>query len=144
MSVSDRHAHGYEPRFDVDGPFGHQGELWYLTLIDALEAGSHEVKTDAVFADTRNLFIEFEHDPGHTGTYRPSGISVTTAEFWVFKLGQSAACLVMSTELLRALVTVPGVDIKDGGKKGSCPTHGYVLPFAYLVRAAAQPPETWA
>lgn len=140
MSTLDRHAHGYEPRFDIDGPYGHQGELWYLTVLDAMTTGSVEVKTDDVFGRTGNLYVEYEADKGARGLYEPSGIAITEADFWAFKLGPSPACLVMSTDLLRAFVATPGIRTASC-VRGSCPTNGYLLPFRYLIQAAAEAGE---
>ena len=53
---------GYEPRFDIDLRRGQVGEQQTLNVIDALQQGRVEVKTDYGSNMTGNLYIEFEKE----------------------------------------------------------------------------------
>lgn len=79
--MSDLMPTGYHPDFDIDLKFGQEGERSVYAAIRAMNQGTVEVKTER-YANG-NLFIE-THQGGGSGTYRPSGINVTKAEFWVY------------------------------------------------------------
>lgn len=140
MTTSDRNAIGYEPRFDIDAEYGRQGELFVTRIIDALKNNSVEVKRDGQVGYTGNLYVEYECDKGRRGQFQPSGISTTQADLWAFVFGDAPACLVVSTDLLRALIRSPGIKIAEE-RDGSCPTRGYVLSaqwVMYSIRAFAR------
>lgn len=136
MSTSeDRRAAGYEPRFDLDYEFGAQGELFAARLVDSLKNDRVEVKHDDKTCVTRNLYVEFEHDPGRRGRFVPSGIATTQCEWWMFVLDNPHTALVISTGLLRMLVSDPRV-AQGHQERGSCPTRGYLLPIQWAVQAS--------
>jgi hypothetical protein len=140
MTALDRNSDGYEPRFDIDAEYGRQGELFVTRIIDALKKDSVEVKRDGKVGETGRLYVEFEHDPGRRGIYKPSGISTTHADLYAFVFGDAPSCLVVSTELLRALIKAPGIQVKEE-THGSCPTRGYVVSVQWLmysIRAVAR------
>lgn len=136
MSAADRHSDGYEPRFDIDAEYGMQAELFAVRLIDSLKNNTVEVKRDGKAADSFNVYVEFEHDPGRRGKFKPSGIDRPDgADLWLFVLSDPHLALVISRDLLRMLVNHP--DIRVGNQtRGSCPTRGYLLPIRYLVQAS--------
>jgi hypothetical protein len=126
------------PDLDEDALDGYQGELFVRRMRDALRVGSVEVKRDSVFQRTGNLYIEYAHDPGRRGEYKPSGIARTKAQLWVhvLHLGATEAALVFPVNLLkelcRPLIEAGKVGAEDSG---SCPTRGVLLPMCYAAQA---------
>lgn len=132
MSTADRNADGYEPRFDVDYDYGRQGELWVTSVAEALKHDRVEVKRDAKFLDTGNLYVEFECR-GRDGVWRPSGISVTETELWVFVLGDSQMAFVIPTAVLREVSLRLRAQGRIGQETdGSNPTKGVLLKLSHL------------
>lgn len=128
----DRFAKGYEPRWDIDAELGRQGELFVASAIEALKSGAAvEVKTDAKFALTGNLYIENECQ--YRAGWKPSGLSVTSTEMWAFVLAGAPVALIVPTTVLRQLV--------DGCAtaecmRGSHPTRGWLLPIGKIIHWA--------
>jgi len=71
--------------FKTDLIFGQDAENRLLDLIEG-KGFSVEVKRDAQWIRTGNLFIEFECFYQATGHWGPSGISTTEADLWAFDL----------------------------------------------------------
>jgi hypothetical protein len=99
--MTDRHAEGYEPRFDVDYEYGHQGELFVGFVIEALKRDRVEVKRDARYSQTGNFYVEYECR--RNGHWCKSGIATSEAELWAFVLGDSGMCVVIPTQSLKEL-----------------------------------------
>ena len=74
---------GYEPRFDFDVRRGKVGEDYVGTILESIASDSIEVKTDYGANKTGNLYVEFEQE-NRDGTWRPSGIAASQAEYWAF------------------------------------------------------------
>ncbi len=123
MTTIDRLAEGYVPQFDIDAEYGRQGELLVLDIIQALKTGSVEVKTDARALDTGNVYVEYQCKG------RPSGISTTQTEVWVFVVGDIA--LAVPTERLRQLARHYYRDEtrRAARRVGSHPTRGVLVPL---------------
>jgi len=70
--------------FDLDFGYGRKGEQ----LVEALltEGKTIEVKRDRKWWDTNNIYIEVECWFNKSKSWEPSGLMVTTAEYWAFVL----------------------------------------------------------
>ena len=90
-----------EPRFDIDYKVGRQGELWVVSIREAMQNGRVEVKTDEIWNGTGNIYVEYACLK--RGKYRKSGLSVTTADIWVFVLREPELAIVFETETLKKL-----------------------------------------
>jgi hypothetical protein len=99
---------GYQPSHDInphdfkkDLAFGHQGEEIVKQFLSDLSNGAFEVKYDR-FRNGR-IFVEFEQNPRNAG-WKPSGIAVTTAKWWVYMFAPNAFCII---ELGRRISHIP-------------------------------------
>ena len=132
-----RISEGYEPRFDIDNAYGNEGERYVADVIDGMKQGRVEVKRDAMFQKTGNLYVEYEclRNDG----WNKSGIATTEADVWVFVLGDSGVCFAIPTEKLKALARerFRKGDIAEE-RDGSHPTKGVLISFAGLLKAAMQ------
>ena len=139
--MTDRRNPAYEPRFDIDYKFGEQAELWVSDIVASLNTDRVEVKHDARFADTGNVYVETLCL--RRGKYRPSGISTTKAEVWVFVLEAGTSCVVVSTETLkracRTLWNDPRKHVECS--RGSHPTKGLRVPLLWLLQNGARTRE---
>lgn len=70
--------------FDLDFGYGRKGEQ----LVEALltEGKTVEVKRDRKWWATNNIYIEVECWFNKSKSWEPSGLMVTTAEYWAFVL----------------------------------------------------------
>lgn len=138
---------GYEPRFDYDVRRGKVGEEYVGTILEAIQNGSVEVKTDYGSNKTGNVFVEFEQKP-EKGEWRPSGIATSEAEFWAYAF-RDGAIFIRKDALQNLCDTVleesPTIR-KDGeefpervghraGTSKSNATRGVKLPVARLAAA---------
>lgn len=134
-AAEDRRAIGYEPRFDTDAEFGHQGVLLWEQDIAAIVAGSAEVKRDARWCCTGNLYVERRSKNG--GVWQPSGIVTTEAELWITVLGDTGAVLIVPTghlrELARDLYACHPSHYRGSQVAGANPTKGVLVPLGALV-----------
>lgn len=106
--------------FDLDLAFGKEREL---AFVKALRSCHVECKSDQAVRRTGNVFIE-THQHG-----RPSGINVTTAEWWAIEYADDC-WLVIRTSLLRALAKrAPTQDGGDGNHY-----RGRLVPTRWLLR----------
>ena len=136
MTSSPRKAEGYEPRFDIDAEYGRQGELFVSSIIDSFTRGSVEVKRDSRFADTGNIFVEYECL--RQGSWTKSGIATSEADVWVYVLGDSQVVIAMPREALKELVLEMWRDPRNRReeKDGSHPAKGVIIPLYKLVQWA--------
>ena len=98
---------GYEPSHDIkqfdftkDLEFGHQGEELVRQFLSDLSQGSFEVKYDR-YRNGR-IFVEYEQNPRNTG-WKPSGIQVTQAKWWVYLFSPNAFVIIEVRRLKRYL-----------------------------------------
>lgn len=133
--TSERMAEGYEPRFDIDAEVGHQGEMFVVDIISALQHGSCEVKTDERASLTGNLYVEYECKT-RTG-WQPSGIATTSAEVWAFVVGPLALCIPVAV-----LKDIARHYHRQGNRaeciRGSHPTKGVLVPWRHLLLRVRQ------
>jgi hypothetical protein len=134
-SSRQRRADGYEPNFDLDLEYGKQGELFVQDVADAIKAQRVEIKRDARWHETGNLFVEFKCLK-YSGSWEPSGIAITNALLYAFVLGDTETAIFIPTALLKEIA----LDLyKRGCWKerlgGSHPTRGVLVPLPRLFKA---------
>lgn len=138
---------GYEPRFDYDIRRGKVGEEYIGTILEAIQNGSVEVKTDYGSNRTGNLFVEFEQKAAQ-GDWKPSGVATSEAEFWAFAFRDGAIFIRKDSlqALCDAVVEESDTIIKDGqefpervghrdGNSRSNSARGVKLPVTRLANA---------
>lgn len=125
--------------FHEDLAFGKQGEALVEGFLQALEAGSFEVKTDR-YRNGR-MVLEIEHNPrkrrdeNGKPMWEPSGLSVTKATWWVYVFtlnGEEGAFVILSVERIkRFLEAHPDrfnrKRMTDFARQSSNPSRGYLL-----------------
>jgi hypothetical protein len=130
-----RRADGYEPRFDLDLEYGKQAELFVDDVAVAILEQRVEVKRDARWHQTGNLFVEFQCRKV-SGRWEKSGITDTDATLWAFILADTQTAIFIPTALLYEIT-------KDHYKRGnwteqnrgSHPTRGVLIPIPRLLAA---------
>lgn len=130
-----RISEGYEPRFDIDYSYGFEGERYIADIIDGITSGKVEVKRDAVFHDTGNVYIEYMCQKN--GQWTESGINTTTADVWIFVLGDSKMFIGIKVAELRELAKhFHSWGCTGYEKDGSHPTRGVIISAKYLMQYA--------
>ena len=86
----------YSSSFTYDLHIGTLSEDWANDLFNGKIKA--EVKVDSMAHRTGNVFIEV------FSRGKASGISTTTAEYWVYKIEDSGSAILVSVERLKALV----------------------------------------
>jgi len=85
--------------FDLDFRFGQQGEQ---SVANMLSIETVEVKTDRRWKDTGNVYIETYFYSTAKEDWVHSGINITKATHWAFKL-EDAVLLVETPKLISAI-----------------------------------------
>jgi hypothetical protein len=125
-----RAVDGYEPRWDLDLEFGQQAELFVTDIAAAISKGMVEVKRDARWQDTGNLYVEYECK--RASGWQPSGIATSDALLWVFVLGDTESALIVPTLVLKDLcrhLYRKGDPFRKELTRGSHPTKGIKVPI---------------
>ena len=86
--------------FDADLVFGEARES---AFVEAVRKARVKMKSDQKARSTGNVFIEIRQGSPIKGEGRPSGISVTEAEWWCIEY-EDDCWLTVRTSLLKALV----------------------------------------
>lgn len=120
-----------EPHFDIDRQWGERGEQTVREIL-ALDAARIEVKRPRT--GFQKVFIELEHKPRGHDFYVPSGLSVTTADFYAYTFG--SAVVTWPTYALRQAVENQLDNPVDAGLRGDNPTRGYWISSHYLTQLA--------
>lgn len=123
-----------EPRWDLDYKKGRQGELWIEAIRDSIANDSIEVKNDARFTETGNIYIEYGCKK--RGTMQPSGIATTDSKLWIQILVEGELALIISTEKLREIARRLKDKYKRRLDRGSHPTIGVAIPVKDIIEAA--------
>jgi hypothetical protein len=99
-------AEGYQPNFDIDLERGKVGETLLDTFLGSLgEGAKFEVKTDYRAWETGNFYIEtWQYRNADQSDKRPSGINVTTAEWWVFAGPSGSGFIAIKTDDLKQII----------------------------------------
>jgi hypothetical protein len=90
-----------------------------------LSDGAFEVKYDR-FRNGR-IFVEFEQNPRNAG-WKPSGIAVTTAKWWVYMFAPNAFCIIELGRLKRYLkANKETLQIKVAAPNSDNPAKGFLI-----------------
>jgi len=95
-----RRAEGYQPDFDVDLAYGQQAEILVLEIMESIQKGLTEVKRDARWVDTGNVYIEYECLRGN-GKEVKSGLAATKALLFGFVLADTECLIILPTATLK-------------------------------------------
>lgn len=123
---------GYQPSHDIerfnfsdDLHFGHQGEDIVRGFLESLSIGDFEVKYDRY----RNgkMVVEMEQNPRGSG-WKPSGINVTKAHWWVYLHSSEGFVTVSVPRLKRYLeANKQWLTMKTFASGSDNPARGYIL-----------------
>jgi hypothetical protein len=114
---------GKNNNFAYDLEFGQAGEDWVKNLL----GGSFrvEVKSDRMAAKTGNVFIEIFYKD------KPSGISTTMADYWVYRIDDNDTAVIIPVKRLREIVRS---HIRQHGyKHGGEYVKGALIPINQLL-----------
>jgi hypothetical protein len=113
----------YSSSFTYDLKLGEESEDWAKELFEGKV--KIEVKVDSAAHRTGNIFIEVYSRGKH------SGISTTTADFWVYKIHRYDSAIIISVDRLKFLVKRHfNGEFKKGGDNDS--SLGVVIPLKEL------------
>lgn len=134
-----RQAEGYQPKWDIDLKFGEQGQLLVVDIVEAFAKGLTEVKHEAQWLKTGNLYVELQCRKA-SGLYEKSGLAATEATLWVFVLHGTATAIIIPVGLLKTVVKrLYNVrwgtlyPYRKNCDRGSHPTTGVVIPLCVAV-----------
>lgn len=108
----------YSGSFNYDLDFGEAAEDWLKDL------GKVEVKSDRLAHITGNIFIEIYYKG------RPSGLSTTEADYWVYKIAKTNLALIIPVYVLKSVVKQHFTKLKSGGD-GS---QGVLISFEQIIK----------
>lgn len=112
--------------FDIDLKFGKQGEN---TVANILSIETVEVKRDAKWKETGNLYIETECWYNASQSWQPSGLSVSKATHYAFVLENMV--VITTTEDLKTVTYDKGRPIEC--KIEPNPSKGYLIKLSNIV-----------
>jgi hypothetical protein len=112
--------------FDLDLKFGVEGEN---TVANLLSIDTVEVKRDARWKETGNLYIETECWYNNAQAWKPSGLSVSRATHYAFVL--EGMVVIIPTEDLHDIVKASGRPIEC--KIEPNPSKGYLIKLSHIV-----------
>ena len=112
--------------FDIDLKFGKQGEE---TVANLLSIETVEVKRDARWKETGNLYIETECWYNNSQSWQPSGLSVSKSTHYAFVL--EGMVVILPTEDLKTITYDKGRPIEC--KIEPNPSKGYLIKLSHIV-----------
>lgn len=113
------------PDFQKDLAFGQRSELTVKRFLQEVMKGAFEVKTDR-YRNGR-MVVECEQNPGRRG-WKPSGLYVTQAYWWVYVYSPDGSMVVVPTNRLRAYTnTLHPSRMRSFATSSSNMTRGYLL-----------------
>lgn len=123
----------YNPQYDIKGDdfkidlkYGEAGEALIASFLKDIVSGDLEVKSDR----WRNgrMVVETSQKPRGYDHYKPSGINVTTAKWWVYQYHLDGAWIIVSVaRLKRYLSSLDPSVIRDFALTSSNPSKGFLL-----------------
>jgi len=133
---SDYDIEGAKYNWKTDLAFGHKGEQLVTDFLDAISTGSFEVKTDR-YRNGR-MVLEMEQNPrlkkdtDGTPLWKPSGLSVTKASWWVYIYTLDGAFVIVSVARVRRYLekhadTFNPKKYRAFATRSGNPTRGYLL-----------------
>ena len=129
---------GYQPSHDIDRfdftkdlAFGQEGEDTIREFLIALGLGDFEIKRDRY--RNGNMVVETEQNPRNSG-WKPSGINVTEAHWWVYMYSLSGF-VIISVPRLKAFLekNKDYLPFKDLAPNSDNPARGYLLYPQYVM-----------
>jgi hypothetical protein len=122
--------------FKKDLAYGQQGEKLVQSFLDSLSGGAFEVKTDR-YRNGR-MAVEVEQNPFRkvdeegTQVWKPSGIEVTKAKWWVYVYtldGTGGAFIVVSVKRLKKYIRKNKKNLKmmDFARRSNNPARGWII-----------------
>lgn len=122
--------------FRKDLEYGQQGEKLVQSFLDSLSGGAFEVKTDR-YRNGR-MAVEVEQNPFRkvdeegTQVWKPSGINVTKAKWWVYVYtldNNEGAFIVVSVKRLKRYIQKNKKNLKmmDFARRSNNPARGWII-----------------
>ncbi len=111
--------------FKTDLKYGQKGEKQVKQFLSGIVDESFEVKSDRY----RNgkMVVEIAQNPRKHG-WKPSGILVTEAKWWVYVYTMNEAMIIISTDRLKRYIdTLPQSRIRMFAEHSNNPAKGYLL-----------------
>lgn len=115
-----------QPHFLRDLGFGRKGEKKIESFLENIAEGHLEVKTDR-YRNGR-MVIEIEQQPENQD-WKPSGIMVTKAKWWVYQYGLDGAFNIISVARIKRYIKIikKNKELKMFGMRGTNRSRGYLL-----------------
>jgi len=138
FSDFDLPARKFDFRKDLE--YGHKGEKLVTKFLDAMEAGSFEVKTDR-YRNGR-MVIEMEQNPRRSGIWKPSGLQVTKAKWWAYVFTLDGAFIMVATDRMRRYIEqrqLSPQDYKTFARNSQNPSRGFLLEPADVADLMTSP-----
>lgn len=111
--------------FKNDLQFGKKGEQITKDFLTAISTGSFEVKTDR-YRNGR-MVVETQQNPRNTG-WKPSGVEVTLADWWVYVYALDGSLVVIKVERLKRYIqTLSDKRLKTFAPMSNNPAKGFLL-----------------
>jgi hypothetical protein len=126
--------------FRKDLAYGHKGEKLVTDFLDAMESGSFEVKTDR-YRNGR-MVIEMEQNPRRSGNWKPSGLQVTQAQWWVYVFTLDGAFVMVSVPRIKRYIQqrqLTSKDYKEFARGSQNPSRGFLLEAPEVVDLMTSP-----
>lgn len=126
--------------FRKDLAYGHKGEKLVTDFLDAMESGSFEVKTDR-YRNGR-MVIEMEQNPRRSGNWKPSGLQVTQAQWWVYVFTLDGAFVMVSVPRIKRYIEqrqLSSKDYKEFARGSQNPSRGFLLEAPEVVDLMTSP-----
>lgn len=115
-----------KPNFQNDLKYGQEGEALVQKFLEDISSGHIEVKTDR-YRNGR-MVVEVAQNPKGRG-WKPSGVMVTEAKWWVYQYNLDGAFTLVSVARLKRYIEVnkDKMELRTFGMKGDNHTRGYLL-----------------
>lgn len=115
-----------KPNFQSDLKYGQQGEALVQQFLEDISSGHIEVKTDR-YRNGR-MVVEVSQNPKGRG-WKPSGVMVTEAKWWVYQYNLDGAFTLVSVARLKRYIETnkDKMELRTFGTKGDNHTRGYLL-----------------
>lgn len=115
-----------KPYFPDDLKYGKRGEAVVEKFLEDIGVGSLEVKSDR-YRNGR-MVLEIEQNPKGRG-WKPSGIAVTEAKWWVYQYNLDGAFTIISVDRVKRYIEIngPNMKLQMFGVRGDNAARGYLL-----------------